>query len=69
MTEKPWPGSADGSCPECGIIQDGWDMEYHVARTGRHGLEWVAPPGQERLIALTCPQCRTKFRVEDDLPP
>jgi hypothetical protein len=65
MADLDWPGSPDGSCPVCGVRQDGWDMEFHVARTGRWGLEWVARPGEERLIALTCPVCKTKFRTAE----
>lgn len=63
--EKPWPGTADGSCPECGVIRDGWDMEYHVAHIGGGlGLILVDPP-DGKLIALTCPACKTKFKVAD----
>ncbi len=57
---KKWPGTLDGSCPECGYLGTAWDQEFHVADIGRFGVQ----PVQERLISLTCPSCKTKFKVD-----
>lgn len=59
--DEDWPGSPDGSCPVCGIIRDGWDMEYYVARIDRWGVTLIP----EKLISITCPSCHTKFKTAD----
>lgn len=59
--KKPWPGSSDGRCPECRVMSDGWDLEYHVGVINQFG----AFPVAERLVGLRCPSCRTAFKVED----
>jgi len=66
MNEEPWPGlRKDGGCPKCGAIRTDWDLEYHAASIGRFGLNWVATPGKEKLVALTCPNCKQKFKAAD----
>lgn len=64
--DRNWPGSIDGACPECKVIADGWDMEYHVAKIHHHGAETVVlPVVPEILVALRCPSCKTRFKTAD----
>lgn len=57
----PWPGTPDGSCPSCGVLRDGWDMGYRVARIDNFGVM----PLPEQLVSLKCPACGTTFKVAE----
>lgn len=66
---KEWPGTDKaGKCPSCGKESQNWDLEFLSATLDRFGVSKVLQSHDQNLLSLTCPACKTKFRVPEAIP-
>ncbi len=52
-----------GSCPICHVFSEMWIGHLQVGKINSFG----AFPVEEKLIAVTCPSCGTKFEAEEKI--